>query len=401
MAEHQNEREENLFPQETAPSDAALVLGEAHSREDSAPPPPKTSKKKRILRRVIAAVVATLAGVSVAEVAAAVCAYDAFFPRYERPDYAITPGLYDYARLRDTLHREILWFESASATLCGYYYPVPRAKGLVVISHGFHAGADDYLPLVEALVAGGYAVFGYDVTGTYSSGGDSVVGMCQSLVDLDRALTFVKSSDFGKELPLFLLGHSWGGYAVTSVLALHSDVRACVALAPMNNGSTVMVEKGEQYVGKLAYASKPVFDVYQRILFGKYVEYDGVKGINSTDIPVLIAQGIDDTVITVDGQSITAHRGEITNPNVTYYFGRGSQGTHTGIWHSDAAAEYQRKVASDLRMLEMERGRELTVEEKTVFYQSVDHRLYSEVNEELMELIFDTLERALEQAPPV
>ena len=276
-----------------------------------------------------------------------------------------------------------------------------HSKGLVVVSHGLHAGADEYLPLILEFTKGGYAVFAYDVTGTYSSGGESTVGMCQSLVDLDRALTFVKGCGIGQNQPIFLVGHSWGGYAVTSVLALHSDVKACVAIAPVNSGPDMIVQKGEEYVGKLAYVSKPVLDVYQRVLFGKYVSYDGVKGMNSTDIPVLIAQGVDDTVVTMNGQSVTAHRNEITNPNVSYYYGKGSQGTHTGIWHSDASEEYQRKIASELKLLEMERGRALTDEEKAVFYQSVDHRLYSEVNKELLELIFDTFERALEQAPPV
>ena len=356
-----------------------------------------SGKKKsgKGLRKVAIAVLASLAGVSVTEVAAAVVAYDAIFPRYERPDYAITAGLYKYSRLADTLSREVVRFSSRDAELCGYYYPVEKPRGLVVVAHGFHAGADEYLPIIEVMTAAGYAVFTYDVTGTYDSGGDSVIGMCQSLVDLDYALNFVKNHPIGRDLPLFLIGHSWGGYAAASVMALHPDVRACALLAPMCNGATMMVEKGEQYVGKLAYMSKPVFDVYQRMLFGDYVKYDGVQGINATSAQVLIAQGIDDTVITMDGQSITAHRDEITNPNVTYYFGRGSQGTHTGIWHSDAAAEYARKLQSDIKRFETENGRKMTYEEQVAFYATVDHRLYSEVNAELMALILTTFEKGL------
>lgn len=357
---------------------------------------PKKQKGGRTLKKVVLAIAASLAGVSATEVAAAVCAYDAIFPRYERPDYTVTAGMYDYARYGDTLPRREVWFASSAGRLCGYYYPVDDPHGLVVVVHGFHAGADEYLPIVEAMVKAGYAVFSYDSTGTYSSEGDSTVGMCQSLIDLDNALKFLKKDPIGKGQSLFLIGHSWGGYAAASVLALHPDVRACALLAPMNSGPDMMVEKGEQYVGKLAYMSKPVFDIYQRMLFGKYVGYDGVKGINATTAQVLIAQGIDDTVITMNGQSVTAHRDELTNPNVTYYWGRGSQGTHTGIWHSDAAEEYVRKLESDVRRFEIEKGRKMTAEERAAFTATVDHRLYSEVNGELITKILETFRKGLE-----
>ena len=158
----------------------------------------------------------------------------------------------------------------------------------------------------------------------------------------------------------------------------------------------MMVEKGEQYVGKAAYTVKPIFDVYQRMLFGDYVKYNGVVGINSTDVPVIIAQGVDDTVITADGQSITAHLDEITNPNVTVYWGEGSQGSHTGIWHSSEADEYRRMIAGIVKKRETDLGRDLTDDERAEIYATVDHKLYSDVNTELVDLIISTFDKGLE-----
>lgn len=355
-------------------------------------PREQSKKSNKKLKKIIVLVAASLAGVSMATIASTICVYDSFFSRYERPDYALYPGLYDYERLRDTLPREVVSVPSGDVMLCGYYYPVQSAEGLVVIAHGFHAGADDYLPLTEALVQGGYAVFTYDVTGTYDSGGDSVIGMCQSLCDLDRVLTYLGATQPYADMPVSLIGHSWGGYAVSSVLALHPEVRACICIAPMNNGATIMVEKGKQYVGDLVQAGKPIFDVYQRLLFGDYVEHSGVRGINATQIPVLIAHGVDDKTITVNGQSILAHKEELTNPNVRIYYGYGLQGSHTGIWHSLRSEEYQRQIESELALLEKSKGSALSREEKAAFYERVDHRLYSEVNPELMSHIFATLE---------
>ncbi len=348
------------------------------------------AKKKKI----VAAVLASLTGISGATVSSVVIAYDAVFPRYERPDYALYPGQYCIERVPG-LERKEIWITSGDNQLKAYVYTAKKSKGLVVFAHGIRAGADEYLPIIHYMVKHGYSVLAHNTTGTYESGGDSTVGMCQSLVDIDNVIRYVQSRPEYKNMPLFTMGHSWGGYAASAVLSLKGGIKACAVIAPMRNGATMMLEKGEQYAGKIAKAATPVFTVYQKMLFDKYSDYDAIRGINSSGIPVLVAQGIDDQTITFDGQSITAKMHEITNPNVVYYFGRGLQGDHNNIWHSEAAACYQLKVASDLKLLAFQKGRELTYEEKAAYYQTVDHALYSEVNEDLMKEIVALFDRAL------
>lgn len=328
--------------------------------------------------------IAILTGFSGTLIGSSLIAYNALFPRYERPDYALRAGNYCYERVADRLPREEFYLASKSAKIKAYYYPSQDSKGLVVVAHGYHAGADDLLPIIEYVVNHNFSVFTYDLTGTYDSEGDGTVGWCQTLVDIDYVLKYIAKTPAYASQPVFLLGHSWGGYAVTSALALHKEVKACAGIAPMNDGSTIMVEKGEQYVGKLAGLPKPIIDAYQKIVFGNYVKYNGVKGINSTDIPVLIAQGIDDKVITYAGQSVIAHRAEITNPNVRYYESFGLQGGHESILCSLEAIAYQNEVKSRLEKLKIDKGGKLTYEEQVAFYESVDHDLYSGVNEKLM-----------------
>ncbi len=352
---------------------------------------PSRSKAKRIA----IVVAASLVGVSVTTVLSTICIYDSFFDRYERPDYALYPGMYCYDRFGGSLRREIFNIPSGDNMLMAYYYPAEGSRGLAVLAHGFRSGADDYLPLIKAVVDRGFSVLTYDVTGVYSSDGDSMIGMCQSLCDLDRVLDFAGRDIRFASMPKFVIGHSWGGYAAASVLALHSEIKAAALIAPMNNGATVMLEKGEEYAGKVAYAAKPIFSAYQKMLFGDYVNYNGVVGINSTNAPVLIAQGIDDTVITPKGQSITAHLDELTNPSVTLYWGEGSQGTHTGIWHSKESEEYKREINSCIKKMEMELNRPLTDGEKAEIYATVDHELYSAVDPKLVDLIIQTFEKGL------
>lgn len=336
-------------------------------------------------RTIIAAILASVSGFSAMTVASVLIAYDAVFPRVKRPDYAVTPGLVCYERLKNDLPRNEFFFSpKKDVQLKGYYYESVSKKGLVVLVHGFRSGADDYLHVTQSLVENGYNVFAYDCTGTYESSGEGTVGMCQSLVDLDLVLSYLESTPPYSTQPMFLVGHSWGGYAAASVLALHSGIRAAACLAPMYNGATMMIEKGEQYVGKLAVTAKPVFTVYQRMLFQDYVEHNSVRGINSVDIPVLVAHGVDDTTITYDGQSIMAHRDAITNPNVQYITTRGVQGTHDGILLSKQALLYRAEVASDLALIEKQKGKKLTNSELAEYYATVNHALYSQVNPELM-----------------
>ena len=348
----------------------------------------KASKKAKIIAAILASVTG-VAGISGTMVASGILAYEAFFPRFNRPDYAVTPGVYCYDRISHKLNREEFFYQSKDAKLKGYYYESEEKKGLVVLAHGFKSGADDYLPLIAYIVESGYNVFTYNCTGVYESEGDGMIGMCQSLVDLDYTLKFIEKEEKYSSQPLFLIGHSWGGYAVTAVLEFHKQVKACVAIAPMNNGSTIMLEKGKEYAGPLALTPTPIFTTYQKILFKKYSKSSGVKGINSTTAPVLIAHGIDDKVITYTEQSIVAHKKEITNPNVIYYDGYGANGDHVGIWHSEKSFLYQMEVESRLKEKENQKGSALTYEEKVEFYKTVDHERYSEVNPVLGQMIKD------------
>ena len=350
--------------------------------------------KQETKKKVANAIMSSISGLGSVAVASALTAFDAAFPRYERPNYDLVPGNYCYDRVRDALPREEFTFPSGENMLKGYYYPCERAKGLILVAHGFHAGADDYLPMIQYFVKHGYAAVAFDYTGTYDSEGESLVGMCQSLLDVDAAINYINKTRPYCNMPLFLVGHSWGGYAVASVLELQPRVKGAACIAPMYNGYTIMWEKGEQYAGKAAAFPKPLFSQYLKAVFGKYIECDSVKGITSTDAPVVVAQGIDDTIITYNGQSIMAHKDEITNPNAVFIDGKGLHGDHCNIWHSFESIHYQLEVASDLKLLRMQRGRDLTDREKADYYKTVDHALYSAPNEKLLGFILETFDKA-------
>ena len=326
------------------------------------------------------------AGMTPVAAASAKKVYDSFFKRYERPDYGLEAGVYCMARTN--AERKELEIMRGGVKLKGYFYPAKRSRGTVVLAHGIHAGADDLLPLALKFVRNGYDVLSYDGTGTYDSEGEGTVGLCQALVDLNGVLNYVKESGSFRK-PLFLTGHSCGGYAVTSVLALHGGISACAAIAPPNNCFTLILEKGRQYAGGLAAneLSREFLNAYQKRLFGDFSGCSGVKGINSVDIPVLVAHGLNDKVITLGKQSIIARKHEITNRNVSYYLGTGLADGHDSVWHSFRAEEYRREVDEKAKEMDDEAQRR-------EFFATVDHERYSEVNDALFEGIITAFERA-------
>ncbi len=343
---------------------------------------------------------ALMTGLQIGTILGAKAAYDSFFKRYEKRDINTVFGEFDYSRVEKRLQRTTFFFSSGRWKLQGYLYPCPGAKGMVVVCHGMRAGADDYIPFIEYFVRNGYAVFTYDCQGTYASEGDSTVGMCTPLVNLDHALTYIENDEQLSQYPLFLFGHSWGGYAATSVLSLHKNICGCAAVAPFNSGYTLFVEKGEQYAGpfseKLANGfPKEFLDTYQTLLFKDYTKLDAVKGINSTKIPVYIAHGNRDQVISFAHQSVISHREEIRKRNVKYYIGTDAQAGHNTILHSLRAVAYQEEVEKDLKRLKREYDRDLTQEELSEFCNGVDHTLYSEVNTEMMQDILNMFHKAL------
>jgi len=345
--------------------------------------------------KMLATILASVAGASAASVLAMMGIHDKMFPRHERPDYSLTPGLYDYNRIKDSLPRELLDIPSGSVTLRGYLYGLGGARALLVFCHGFHAGGDEYLPIYEFFVKQGFAVLSYDVRGTYDSEGSGTVGMCQSFVDADRVLEFVRREKRLSCLPLFIMGHSWGGYAAGASLSLHPEIRGAALIAPMNSGVDIMLEKSEQYAGKVALTQRPLIVAYQRALFGDYVKHSAVGGINATKAPVLVAHGVDDGVLLYDRQSVISRQNEIINPRVTFVTTKGFFGTHTSLWHSLRSIAYMKEIESELKLLAMKKGAELTDDERRAFYKTVDHRLFSEVNEQLMHQILHIFEGEL------
>jgi len=223
--------------------------------------------------------------------------------------------------------RKEVHFNSGKNKLQGFIYGGTNNNGLIIISHGLGGTADAYFPMIMYFVDNGWRVFAYNNTGVSGSEGESIRGLTQSVIDLDAALTYVENSNELNNLPIMLVGHSWGGFAVCAVLNETHKVSAVVSFAGYNTGSDVLKENVTSMVGGIYYVLSPQFWAIEKELFGDKAKLTAIDGINKSGILVMIVQCSNDDVITPDGSSIYAHRGKITNPNAIIIYRDGEDAT--------------------------------------------------------------------------
>jgi alpha-beta hydrolase superfamily lysophospholipase len=106
-------------------------------------------------------------------------------------------------------------------------------KGVLQLAHGLGEYAARYEGLAQALVAAGYSVYADDHRGHGQTGigqyGDDMTrmgklgpgGLRATIEEVRQLTTIIRSEN--PELPLAILGHSWGSLMVQDILNHHAD----------------------------------------------------------------------------------------------------------------------------------------------------------------------------------
>lgn len=301
-----------------------------------------------------------------------------------------------YSDVEDELPRELISFMSGENRLQGYLYGEGNKKGLVVLSHGMGGGAESYIAETMYFVEHGYTVFGFDNTGCYLSEGSGMGGMPQSAIDLDAALDFIESEPRFSNLPIFLYGHSWGGYAVTEVLSRGHNIAASASIAGYNTPNQIVFEWARDMMGMgtFAYLEAPYLTLYNYICYGSDANRSAVDGINATDTPVLIIHGVKDTTVSYESASILSHWKEITNPNVEYLTCyRENHNGHNNLFMSDEAITYINELQKQYDALNEQYDGDIPEDIEKEFYDSADKRLVSSLDEKFMQSVCEFFER--------
>lgn len=320
------------------------------------------------------------------------------FPRYDQVDPKLS-AFYQYDHYEADYPRQEVSFRSGDNLLKGYIYGLNNDKGVIVFAHGIGGGQDSYLPTITTLVDRGWRVFAYDATGSYSSQGKSTVGLAQSNIDLDRAVSYVESNSVFANMPIFVMGHSWGGYASAAVLNFDHNIKAAVSMSGYDTPMAEYCESADAMFGDKSFLVYPFLWTYNKVHAGRFASLSAVDGINKSNIPVLVIHGDNDEVIKIYGASIFAQQGRIKNGNVEYYtFDTEGKDSHNGYFHTADYLEYYDKELK-AKYEELEKGADDAEWEKYV--ASVDKEKFNAVNPDLIDMIDDFFNKQLgEESQP-
>ncbi len=310
------------------------------------------------------------------------------FGRGGYPDRRFTTQRRFYPDYSDTHSRIQVSFKSGKNTLQGYIYGMenPDPKRLLVFAHGITVGHESYINQLMWFADHGWRVFAYDATGSGSSEGTGTVGLVQSALDLDKALSYAETDDRLKDLPVYLLGHSWGGFAVCGVLNFDHKVAAAVSISGYAYPMEMMKLGTQRSIGKPATAMfMPYVRGYNLAVAGRHSRLNAIDGINHANIPVLIVHGEHDDYVDFDSVSIYAHRSEITDPCAEYMVLRGKYADHQSFFKSDSANDYQQELFERRAELNEKYGGKIPDDLHEQLVRSFDKNRINTINTKLLE----------------
>ncbi len=254
--------------------------------------------KKRV-KRLIIAVSILLAVCVILPFAVSVILYESNFGERYYTDVTAAFDLTDFPGLTAERHE---FLSNKGQKLVGYLYAhedsVPSA--LLVLAHGIGSGGQNrFMNVADYFASRGYAVFAYDATGNDESEGKGTRGLPQSVIDLSYAISCAENLPGMADLPVMLLGHSWGGYSVSAVLTRHPEVKAVCAISGFDRSSDLLRATGRSMIGGAIDLLMPYVNLWERIRFGAYAVNTSTDGFAASGAKVMIVHSADDTTVPI------------------------------------------------------------------------------------------------------
>lgn len=277
---------------------------------------------------------------------------------------------------------------NSDVTLTGYKYSrVGENTGVVIVAHGYgDGGHNKFLPYISELTKHGLYVFAYDAQGNDESEGRAVTGFPQGIIDLDSAISHVKSINEYQNLPIMLFAHSWGAYSAGNVLNHHPEVDAAVLVSGFNESEDMLAQYPRKALGKLVDVFLlPYVTFYERLKFGKeYANISAVQGMEKTDAKILVVHSRDDKRVPIEyGYDVYFDEFE---KNARFEFLEYTDKGHKELLYSDSAVNYQKQIEADyLAYLESEGKRDTKKNRAEYMENHLDPHLYYAPSEEILQ----------------
>lgn len=272
------------------------------------------------------------------------------------------------------LNKKSVSFLRKKVTLRGYIYSYnfDTYKGIFVFSHGMWSSHISYMQEIEKLAKDGFLVLGFDYHGTDLSDGKNVRALSESLVSLDYAIRFVKENY--PEYDIYVMGHSWGGFASSNIAKYHPDIKAIVSMAPFISVKDLV----KSFMKKGYWIFIPFMIVIEFIKNGRYAFSNSLKVLNKTKTRTLILHSKDDFMVKYD-----YHTAKIVKncKNKLVEVITLDKKRHNPDYTVDAV-EYMISMNKELKKLN-------TNEEKIAFRKTWDYKRMGKLDDEIISLILN------------
>ena len=199
----------------------------------------------------------------------------------------------------DVIREKISFKNKSNASLNGYIYKDQNnnnPKALILMVHGIGYGHYYLMPMIRFLVKNGFYVLAYDQYGSGLSEGKYITSTVRGISDIEYAFKFIKENDSINKLPLYLFGHSWGGYVVINSLNIKdNNVKKIISVAGFNNDNDLSISFSKA-------AKLLSWAIYLRnfVRFGKLAFYSSKKSLlKNSSAKVLYLQGEEDNIVPV------------------------------------------------------------------------------------------------------
>ena len=310
--------------------------------------------------------------------------------KLDRENAALTaagqpPRQKKFETVKDTLRKQISSVLYRATSFEDFSDRLMQQYGITVKES---RGQLSYLPEIAYFARRGYKIFAFDNSGSHLSGGKSLRGLPQSAEDLDAALSFVTKTN---TLPLYLFGHSWGGYAVSAVHCYHLyDIKAVFVQSGFDQTSEMVLEEGSAMMGRWIYILRAYIKLYERMKYGKaagYTAHAGIAKATANGTKFLILHSTDDKTISLKN-SVLANVEK--NDNITLITEKNKG--HNSL-DSDRAIKHKAQLDT-LFETTYPKNQRTNKNRRELFSEKVDKQIYYELDSKLMKLIADFYETA-------
>lgn len=263
-------------------------------------------------------------------------------------------------------------------------------KALIIFSHGMGAGHLSYTTEINYFAQKGYLVLAFDNTGTCSSEGKRLYGFPQGIIDLKSALNFVAENDKLNNLPILLMGHSWGAYSVCNVSALGTDctIKGIVAFSPFDSINCLIGDSAKAKIGVGLKFLYPFFNIINFIHFGKKGLLKSCDTISSNSIPTLIMHGKLDAIVHLSNSPVGLKDRLIANRNAKTVL---YENKYHNVYLSEDAEKYLNDVFGKINSLTAGSN------EIKELYGSIDYELITKEDTKVMNSVFKFFEECIKK----